>query len=273
MSTSPSSYAYGPSAVPPPSGNGMRTAGKVIFFLGLLLSVIAVAVGVWGLTRTVQVASTLDGDVVAVQGTASVPMEQGDFRAVMADPGADVSCTVTGPDGADVPVTQDPSMENVVGEGQQLVGVFTAAAAGEHEVTCDAPASLSPALGFDDLAGIAAAAIAFLALVPLAMLTLLGLILWLVGRNRAKKAALARQGGAHAVPGYAQPGYEQPSYDQPGYGRPGYDQPGYGQPGYEQPVDTPPPPGSGGWSSPPPPPPGTDSPYAAPPPPEDDEKP
>lgn len=246
----PSDYAYGQAAVPPRK-SGMTTPGKVLFFLGLLLSLVAVAVAVWGVTSTVRTASTMQADAIQVQQdtATTVPMEADRVRLILADPGTEPSCTVAAPNGQDVPVSQDPAFDAAAQEGLVVVGTFTAQTAGEHTVTCDAPAMISPSLGLSDVTGIVAAGIAFLALFPLVLLTLLGLVLWLVGRNRDKKAALAASGYGTGPGGYGT--------DAGGYDPRGYDPRG----GYQ---DTPPP-GSGGWQSSPPPPPGPSSdPYAAP---------
>lgn len=284
----PSDYAYGQGAVPPRK-SGMTTPGKVIFFVGLLLTLVAVAVAVWGVVTTVRTASTMEADSVMVQDSVTVPMEGDQVRLILADSGTSPSCTVTGPDGADVPVTQDPAFDAAAEGGVVVIGTFTSEQAGDHTVSCDSPAKLSPALGLQDAVGLVAAGIAFLALFPLVLITLLGLILWLVGRSRDKKAALAASGygGPGGYPGtpaggYGTAGGAYGASQTGGYGQAGdQGQPsdyGQGQPGgygtgqggadpYGTPQDPPPSPGSGGWQSAPPPPPPSSSPtdpYAAP---------
>lgn len=274
----PSDYAYGQAAVPPRK-SGMTTPGKVLFFIGLVLSIVAVAVAVWGVVSTVRTASSMEADSVQVtQGQpVTVPMETDRVRLVLADSGQHPTCTVTSPSGADVPVTQDPAFDAAAEQGVTVVGTFTAQESGDHTVQCDGDAMVSPSLGLSDVTGIVAAGIAFLALFPLVLLTLLGLILWLVGRSRDKKAALAAsgyQGGYGGPGGYGgQGGYgsgqsygsaEQPYGSGQAYGQ---GQPyGQGQ-SYDQSRSHDqghPPPGSGGWQSAPPPPQGPTDPYAAP---------
>lgn len=264
MSTSPSQYSYGQPAVPP-RRSGMTTAGKVIFFVGLTLTVIAVAVGIWGITRAISDFSQMQDDAVAVQGSATVPMDTDDVRFILADQGTDPACSVSGPAGDDVPITSDATMEQAAGqEGVTVVGMFTATQAGEHTVSCDAAAELSPALGIGDTVGIGAAGLALLALFPLGFLTLLGLVLWLVGRNKDKKAVLGTAGyGYSTSSGYPAGGYGDQGYGAPGQGH-GASGQGYGAPGQgygERHGSPPPPPGPGS---------GTGSPYATPPPPGDD---
>lgn len=242
MSTPPSQYAYGQPDVPS-RRSGMTTAGKVLFLVGLVLTVITVVAGIWGLNRAIQDFSQMERDAVAVQGSASVPMEDGDVRLVLAPEGSATTCTVTGPGGEELQVSSDPTMGQAAAqEGITVVGTFTAAQAGEHTVTCDGPAELSPALSLRDAVGIGTAGVAFLAFFPLAFITLLGLVLWLVGRSRDRKATVGPSGPGYGY-GYGA-GYGATS------GSPG---PGYGHPDAApggQPADQP-----------------STSPYAGPPPP------
>jgi hypothetical protein len=244
----------------------MTTAGKVLFFLGLALSVIAVIVGLWGLNRAIQDFSQMEADAFPVQGETAVPMDEGDVRFILADEGTDPTCSVTDPSGSDLPVTSDGTLDTAAAqEGATVVGMFTAAEAGEHTVACDAAAQVSPALSFSDAVGVGAAGLAFLSLFPLGFLTLLGLVLWLVGRNRDKNAAAGPGGyGYSTSSGYGAQEYGAQEYGQ-GYGTPGQgsDQ-GYGAPGQGYGGRSP----EQGWGTPPPPPgPSTGSPYASPPPP------
>jgi hypothetical protein len=238
VSTPPSQYAYGQPEVPS-RRSGMTTAGKVLFFVGLVLTVITVIVGIWGLNRAIQDFSQMERDAVAVQGSASVPMEAGDVRLILAAEGSDTACTVSAPGGEELEVTSDPTMGQAAAqEGISVVGTFTATETGEHTVTCDGPAELSPALSLGDAVGIGTAGVAFLAFFPLAFITLLGLVLWLVGRSRDKKAS-----GGPSGPGCGY-GYGGTSvYPGPGYGAPGAatDAPPGDQP-YGSPYGSPPPP-------------------------------
>ncbi|WP_022921564.1 hypothetical protein [Ornithinimicrobium pekingense] len=281
MSTSPSQYSSGQPAVPP-RRSGMTTAGKVLFFVGLALSVIAVIVGIWGINRAIQDFSAMEADAFPVEGTATVPMQDGDVRFILAEPGTDPACTVTGPDGADVPVVAETALDDAAAqEGTSLVGTFTAGAAGEHTVTCESAAELSPALGFRDAIGLGTAGLAFLALFPLGFITLLGLVLWLVGRSRDRKAAAGPGGyGYSTSSGYGDASYGQ-GYGQQGYGAPGPGQQGGlndGQQGYAAPGQGYGEQGGSGqgygerYGSPPPPASSSDSPWAAPPPPGSDRR-
>ena len=140
-----------------------------------------------------------------------------------------------------------------------LVGTYTAATAGEHSFECEGgDAMLTPGFSGDQLGGIIAAGLGFLALLPLGLLTLIGLILWLVGRGKDRRALQQPVGpGGYGGHGHGYDGnssaYGQ-TQDTPGWQ-------GYGQ-------GAPPPPSSGqSW----PPPeessggPSTTDPYASPP--------
>ena len=104
--------------------------------------------------------------------------------------------------------------------------------------------------------GVLAAGLGLLALLGFGFLTLIGLILWLVGRNRDKKAMDGPGGYGYSTSS----GYGQSQ----GYGAP--PSPGYGQQGYGQgPQDR-----TQQWGTPGQQPPAqgsTDNPWAAPPPP------
>lgn len=207
------SPAYGPGQPAlPRRRSGLTTAGKIIFFIGLVLSLVALAVGIWGFSQLMSSLDTWEDDSIVVQGSESVPMDLDDTRFILADEGTDPACTVAGPSGQDVPVTSDPTLDQAAAqEGMGVLGSFTATEAGQYTVTCDSPARLTPAIGMSDVLGLGAL-LGFLALFPLGFLTLLGLVLWLVGRSRDKKAALAPQ---QAGPGYEY-GYGAPAGYQPG---------------------------------------------------------
>lgn len=257
--TQPSPYVYG--SHPAPSGprrSGMTKAGKWMFIIGLILSLLTVGVIVWGGNQTLRAAEQMTQERVTVSGPTSVPMEAGSIRLILAPGGETPSCTVTGPDGSSVPVETDEALEDLAGDGSDLrvVGSFTGARSGEHVVECTGAAEVSGQAGPGAIVGLAGAALGFLALLPLGFLTLLGLILWLVGRSRDAKAQQPVGGYGYPGQGYPQQGPsgpgQYPSYPQPGqgYGGQGYGgqtpgqstgqnpqdpyaappQPGYGQP-------------------------------------------
>lgn len=222
----------------------MTTAGKWMFIIGLILSIIAAGAAIWGVSRTVDVAQRMESQSVRLTSPQTVAMEQGDSRMVLNDVGAgSTSCTVTLPDGTQTDLeAPDATQDQIMQDAQmEIVGVHTAQTAGEYEFSCEGgDAMLTPGISMNDLGGAVAAGLGLLALLPLGLLTLIGLILWLVGRGRDKKALQTPVGSSGS--GYAygpDQGYGQTSG---GYGQTSGD---YGQSqGYGQ-VPPPPPQGYG----------------------------
>lgn len=252
-----STYAYGPSTPVPTRRSGMRTAGKWIFFIGLVLSLVTLAATIWGGVQVFRAATAMESSTIPVEGATTVPMTDRSMRLIISSGTETPSCTVTAPDGSSVPTTPDQAMRDIATDQQfRVVGTITAEAAGDYTVECSGPAEITGALPASAVVGGTAVALGLLALIPLGILTLVGLILWLVGRGRDRKAALAPgvSWGYGDQPGPAQYGSEQ--YGQ-GYGggagrgnEPGSsNQPGptpgpYNQPGstpgpYNQPGSTP----------------------------------
>lgn len=216
--------SYGYQAAPRKSG--MTAPGKWMFIIGLVLSVITAVVMVWGFMQVVGGVQAMEEEATSLSSPQTVTMEAGESRFVLASSPGSASCTVTLPDGTERPLDQATSNDVPTDETtDDLAGSYTAETAGEHTFACEGGGSvqLSGPFGSAFLIGAGVAGLALIALLPLGLVTIVGLILWLVGRSRDKKAL---QG----------PGYGQPPYGQQGYGQQGYGQPGYGQPGYgEQP--------------------------------------
>lgn len=221
-----------------PRRSGMTTAGMWMFIVGLVLSVLAVIVGVWGTQQILSYAQSVESDSVTITGSATVELTEGEMRMVVAEGATAPSCTVTPPSGGTVPLdtagaAEQQAIEDSSGTVGTVVGGHVATEAGEHTFTCDGPATLAPGIDGATIGAFAAAGLGFLALLPLGLLTIVGLILWLVGRSKDRKAAQQPPmmgGGGYAYGG----GYGQPS-DQQGYGQSqGYGQQGYGQQPYGQ---------------------------------------
>ena len=135
----------------------MTKAGKIMFFVGLVLSVLSLIAVVWGTTQTVRVAQNMMDDTITVSGDTTVPMNQGGTRMVLTEGAQAPTCTVTAPDGSDVAVTQDAAFQDLGDAQVQIVGSFTAVQSGEHTITCDAPAQLTPELSASSAMGVLAA--------------------------------------------------------------------------------------------------------------------
>lgn len=224
----------------PPRKSGMTTAGKWMFIIGLVLSVLTGAVMVWGITQVVSGAQAMDRESVSLSSPQTVTMDTGESRFVLTNSPDAVSCTVTLPDGSERALEQT-GVEDVATDETtaDIAGGHTASTAGEHTFACEggAAAELSGPVSSSFVIATGAAALGLLALIPLGLVTLIGLILWLVGRSRDKKALQApvRAGGPGYGAPYGQPGYDQQGYGQAPYpGQQGYGQQGPDQPGYEQ---------------------------------------
>lgn len=238
--------SYGYQAAPRRSG--LTTAGKWMFIIGLVLSLITLAVTIWGGVQTARAVEAAQRGAVSLSSPQQVSMETGEMRLVLAESSAGAGCTVTLPDGTEQGLEQD-DLATMDGGGSEIrpIGSFVAESAGEHTFACDeAGTELTGPVDSSALFGLVAAGLGFLVLLPLGLLTLIGLILWLVGRSRDKRA-LQEPVGSH---GYGQPygqqgygGYPQdtPGYGQPPYGdRSGHGQQGYGDQPYPQAGDQPP---------------------------------
>ena len=207
-----------------------------MFIIGLVLAIIAGITTAWGVSQTVKWATDMESESVSLAGgPQTVAMEQGDTRLVISEGSASgISCTVTLPDGTQTSLsTADPSQEDALAQTDgDLVGAHTAATAGDYQFACEGgAATLTPGFGAGQIGAFLAAGIGFIALVPLGLLALIGLILWLVGRGKDSRALQqpVGPGGYGGGQGYGQ-GY---AGDSSGYGRTeDYPQPGQQSHGY-----------------------------------------
>lgn len=240
-------------SAPAPRKSGMTTAGKWMFIIGLVLSVIAAVVMVWGFMQVVSGVQAMEDEATSLSSPQTVTMETGETRFVLTDAAGSVSCTVTLPDGSERALDQATSGDITDQTTDDMAGAYTASTAGEHTFACEGSGDtqLSGPFGSAFLIGAGVGSLALVGLFPLGLITIIGLILWLVGRSRDKKALLAGPGygGPYGGQGYGQPAYGQQDYGQQGYGQgpAAGQQQGYGQapyPGQQGPQDTP------GWGQP-----------------------
>lgn len=227
----------------------MATAGKWMFFIGLILGLVALGVVIWGGTQVVQATDALTQDTITVEGETTVPMQSQSMRFIIAEGNDTPVCTVTAADGTNVPVGSDEVISDLASdETGQIIGTITADEAGDYTVACTGgTVTVSGSLGSSVLIGAVAAGLGLVALLPLGLLTLIGLILWLVGRSRNKRAD--QDAGGYGYSTSTGSGY----VDGPGY----VDGQGYGNaPGYGPPPSSPSSPSTSDPYAPPPPPPG-----------------
>ncbi|MFK5688920.1 hypothetical protein ACI3EY_04590 [Ornithinimicrobium sp. LYQ92] len=226
--------------------SGLTTAGKWMFIIGLVLSLITGAVVAWGAFQGASLYNDVTNDTSTFEnGEATVAMEEGDSRFVVdeASGGDAASCTVSTPDGTQEQLSTDSQMGAESGTDVTIVGSYAATTSGEHTFACEGGSpSLSPNISSSAIIGIGVAALGVLALIPLVLLTVIGLIMWLVGRGRDRRAQQAPVGGggypgqggygAHASP--EQAGYQGQAYPQRHDAGPSY--PGPESP-YQRPED------------------------------------
>lgn len=226
----------------------MATAGKWMFLIGLILGLVALGVVIWGGTQVVRASDAFTQDTITVEGQTTVPMQSQSMRFIIAEGNNTPVCTVTAADGSNVPVGSDDVVSDLAADGTgQIIGTITADEAGDYTVACSGgPVTVSGSLGSSVIISTVAAGLGLVALLPLGLLTLIGLILWLVGRSRNKRAD--QGGGGYGYSTSTGSGYvDGPGHvDGQGYGNAA----GYGAPpSSSSPSDPyappPPPPGYG----------------------------
>ncbi|MGB3763486.1 MAG: hypothetical protein WA966_09700 [Ornithinimicrobium sp.] len=221
----------------------MKRFGAILFWLGLVITIIGVAVSIFGGSRAFNaVSSVVDDAAVMPPGGATVQMDEGETRTIFEQTDGDQAtavCQVGGPDGEVVPLDASSGLSGSLGDVSYAeVGAFEATQAGTYQVQCTGGGTtlISPAVDFGTVGSGALGLIGGILGVGLGLLLLLiGAVLWFIGRSNAKKAA----GRPTSAGTYGSDGYTTPP-PPPGAGSP----PSYGSP--EQPR---------GGSAPPPPPP------------------
>jgi hypothetical protein len=190
----------------PLPGRGLRRWGGALFWIGLALgvvSLIATVISGVGLARN---AEGLE-DSRAIIGPTTVTLQAGEVRGIVQEstesPVPD--CSVTGPDGSEVPLRGSGDLSSEWGvAGFLVVADFEAAQGGEHTVDCQgSAATLIPPVGLEGLLG--GAFVAFAGVIGMGLgvtLALLGAVLWLIGRSQSKNAVRGPAGYQGPPPPY-----------------------------------------------------------------------
>jgi hypothetical protein len=194
----------------PPPGKRMRGIGRVLFWIGLVLVLASVTVGVivavMGFSRVAESA----GNRIPVDGSAQVSVQQNERRLFFVPaeahhstgsdgetdttytPLAESNCTVEGPSAEELQVSGTHQFtEN--GRPNIADGGFIAREAGTYTVTCsptpaDAQVTVAPPIAVGQIVGgVGGVHIAVFGGLGFGLLTVLGLILWLVGRSTLRK--------------------------------------------------------------------------------------
>lgn len=228
----------------------MKRFGAIFFWLGLVITIIGVAVSIFGGSRAVNAISSVVDDAAAMPGgSAVVQMDEGEVRSIIEQtdsPAATAVCQVTGPNGEDVALDTTAGLNGSLGDVAYVeVGDFEAVQAGAHEVQCVGGTTLiSPAVDFGTLGTGALGLIGGILGVGLGLLLMLiGAILWFIGRSKAKNAAGGSMGESTYNAGNQGPGAYGNPPPPPGSAGP----PSYGSPEPPRGGSTPPPPPPSGY--------------------------
>ncbi|EFG47899.1 hypothetical protein HMPREF0183_0792 [Brevibacterium mcbrellneri ATCC 49030] len=179
----------------------MRLAGKIIFFVGIIGFVLvlggAILMGVFSFGK---IASTTDS-LKRFSATTSIDHDgESNLTVYARSSGAAASvstdCTVEGPGGeAMYKGGSSGYWSSGSDEKWHYAGSFEAKTAGKYTVTCggalsDEQLMVGPPVGIGSIFGLTGSIlIGVFGGFGFAGLTILGLILWLVGRNKQKKQA------------------------------------------------------------------------------------
>lgn len=231
-------YGYGTGQALPARRSGVRTAGKWMTIIGGVLSLLTIAFMIWAFMTSVDYINSLDSeDAVSMDsGPVTVSMAEAESRMIFGE--GSFGCEVTTPDGATraLEATEVPAAESGSG-GAETVLEFTSDRAGDHTFSCDGGTgvTLSPPMDLLALLAMGGIVLGILALLLFGTITLIGIILWIVGRNKDRRLAREReqfnQGhyGQGGYPGqYGQGQYGQGPQDGYAYGPPPGGGSGYG---------------------------------------------
>lgn len=241
----------------------MKRIGAVLFWVGLVITIVSVAVAIFSGIRAVDTVTTaVDKAAPMPNGSATVQLQEGDKRTIYEQASYEDSaqgtssavCEVSDPDGNAVDLSTSTDLSGSDGDVSVVgVGSFEASQTGAYQVECTGATTLiGPSLDFGELGSGALGVLGGILGAGLGLLLLvLGAVLWFVGRSRAKKAA-AGPGGPYGSGGYNTGGYNTGGYGPPpppssgppaGSGNPA---PGSGpsSPGYGSTPPPPPPSGS-----------------------------
>ncbi|MGB3257031.1 MAG: hypothetical protein WBA72_03485 [Ornithinimicrobium sp.] len=205
----------------------MKRFGAILFWLGLVITIIGVAVSIFGGSRAFNaVSSVVDDATIMPAGAATVQMDEGETRTIFEQTdGAQATavCQVSGPSGEAVPLDASSGLSGTLGDVSYAeVGTFEATQAGTYQVQCTGGGTtlLSPAVDFGTVGSGALGLIGGILGVGLGLLLLLiGAVLWFIGRSRAKKAAAgAPYAGTSGNDGYNTPPPPPGAGSPPSYG-------------------------------------------------------
>ncbi|MGJ3508370.1 hypothetical protein [Enemella sp. A6] len=172
----------------------MRKFGKILFFGGLIATIVALALGIGGLVYALSAVTSTVRDSPSGMGEVSTQSPSDATWYVFADSPSFSECVARGPEGDDIEIRRPNGSMTFTVDGRQVhrIAEFTADKAGQYQVECDANSGTIRLVEADKATGgigwMIAAPFLIVGGIFLGLLTLLGLILWLVGRSREKSA-------------------------------------------------------------------------------------
>lgn len=220
------------STAPATAGKGLRLAGTILLILGAVITLACVGAGAALAAvgfkdaadnfHEIQTAST------PINGTGVVTLQANDQRNLYAHSMTTASsgssltpapaCTVTDPAGADVPLSTNTTI-SVTDNNEQLASFasFTAGQTGTYTIRCSGNQAVrlgKPLPMGQILSGVGGVLLAVLGGGFGFTLLIIGLVLYLVGRSRRKKAAVSTEfppGGGPTPPAYSAAPHGAPS--------------------------------------------------------------
>lgn len=183
----------GPAPTGKVPGKGMKRAGVIMLIVGLVFLLIGVVALVISIVKVVGGLSDVADNSTVFSGSTTLQLESGkDMQAYVQADSTAPSCTIRGEDGS-TPKTNTVETQSTVtvkGESWESFGSFTATKTQQYQMDCDGSGEVmvAPPLGggfvggvFGIFGGIGVGAFGFVLLV-------VGVILFFVGRSKAKKA-------------------------------------------------------------------------------------
>ncbi|UEJ83901.1 hypothetical protein Bra3105_06215 [Brachybacterium halotolerans subsp. kimchii] len=175
-------------------GKGMKKAGLIMLIVGLVLCLIGIVVFVVAIVKVVGVASDVSDNSTVFNGSATIELEAGkDMQAYVHEGETGPSCTIVGADGTnpDTGTVNQKSTVTTEGTDWESFGSFTAKSTQEYTITCDSPneVMVAPPVSVGGIVGSVGGIIGGLLVGGFGFLLLVvGVILFFVGRSKAKKA-------------------------------------------------------------------------------------
>ena len=167
-------------------GAGLKRVGQIITGISVLMGVVGLVLLIVGGMSAVSMAQTTDYKAVTKGVPTSVTLEAGSTRAIYAGEQA-TTCTVANPSGQPVTVTKPAGTQTIESGGTKyyVIGTIQPTAAGAYTFTCTGLAVVGPSVSAGMVGGMVGGIFlligGFFGLV-------VGIILWVVGANKAKSA-------------------------------------------------------------------------------------